>query len=151
MGDIVRKVDICGLTAEGKKLRCSSVDALIDPGATKTVISEALSRRLGGRFIKGIPATIEGRKVPLKLTAIALRASGCDASALTVVVDDKLVGRAGNSLEMILGHDYLQRKYVALQYAEREEDHLVACRKNGNGKRNLGRTGILRFYKKGRS
>ena len=128
MGDIFRKVDICGLTEEGKQLGCTAANALIDPGATKTVISRALAKKLGGSLISGYKATVEGRDVPLKLAGVTLRAPGCDIDALTVAVDDTLVARAGHPAEMILGHDYLQHKRAAARYGNREDDHEIVCR-----------------------
>ncbi len=139
MGNIFRKVDICGLTAEGKRLgRVKGVDALVDTGATKTVISSALARKLGGRSLN-IQTTIEGRRVGLKLAGVTLRAPGCDIDALVVAVDDTLVRRAGvgstgEAIEVILGHDYLQNKRAALRYVGPRDE--VVC---GAGPLTVGR------------
>lgn len=152
MGDIIRKVAVCGLTEGGKTIQCADAAALVDPGSTMTVISSDLARRVGGRMLpKKFHATIEGRKVPLKLTALTLKAQGCKIDALTVAVDDTLVSRAGDKVEMILGHDYLQRKHAGLRYGETTDDHELACEiqplrtRNGNGKGNgsgRGRRGL---------
>jgi len=88
MGDIVRKVNICGLTSDGEILKCvAGVDALIDTGSTTTVISVELAARLGGRNLKKHRTQINNRSVPLKLVGIKLNAAGCDEDALTVAVD----------------------------------------------------------------
>ncbi len=129
MGDILRKVEICQLTQDGVKRRCETVDALIDPGASSTVITSELATRLrGGVFPSKFDATIEGRKFPLKLTAVKLDAPGCTADTpMTVVVGSDLVARAEHKVDMLLGHDYLQKRHVALQYAERTEAQTAAC------------------------
>jgi len=115
MGDIVKQVDICGLDGKGRRFRCASATALVDSGASKTVISEDLAERIGGGML-GIPIEIEGRKIPLKLAAVTLRAKGCGIDALAVAVDDKLISRAGHGAEVILGHDYLQNKRAVMRY-----------------------------------
>jgi hypothetical protein len=116
MGDIFRTVDIWGLTGNAKRLgHATDTQVLVDPGATKSVISTKLAKRLRGKFLMDIP--IEGRKVPTKLTAIRLTASGCGEQPIVVAVDDQLVGRAGNGpdgkpVEVILGHDYLEAERI---------------------------------------
>jgi len=129
MGDILKKVEICQLTQGGVKSHCETVDALIDPGASSTVITSELAKRLrGGVFPHKFDATIEGRKFPLKLIAVKLDAPGCvDDTPLTVVVGSELVARAQHDVEMLLGHDYLQKRHVALQYAERMEAQTAVC------------------------
>lgn len=129
MGDIVRKIEVCSLTAEGVQGKtCATVDALIDPGASSTVISSALAKRVGGKSLpKKLTATIEGRRFPLKLTTVKLHAPDCDIAPITAVVSDELLARAGLRVDALLGHDYLQRKRVALLYAEKTEDHKAAC------------------------
>jgi len=137
MGDIFRKIDVCGLDVRGRKLRCSRVDALVDPGSTTTVISEKLATAIGGPYLEGMEATIEGRKVPVKLTGLTLDSPGCKIRALTVSVSNEIVARAGRApnghlADVILGHDYLQRSYAQIAYGERTKDHSVRCR---NGKK----------------
>lgn len=109
--------------------------ALIDPGASSTVIRTALAKQLGGRsFSKAFSAEIEGQSFPLKLTGVKLEAEGCGLKPITAVVSDKLVDRSKPPVAMLLGHDYLQREQVWLLYAERAEDHKVACTKGSRGK-----------------
>jgi hypothetical protein len=131
MGNIYRKVTIFGLTTEAKRLGgVTNIEALIDHGASMTVISTRLARRLKGRLLKGMKVPIEGRKVPVKLTALTLHAEGCGERPLVVAVDDDLVGRAGTNhvgapTEIILGHDYLEGERVGARYTERGDD--VVC------------------------
>lgn len=129
MGDIFRKIDLWGLTEGAKRLGSApKTQALVDPGASKTVISTRLAKKLRGKFLMEIP--IEGRKVWTKLTAIQLDAARCGEQPIVVAVDDQLVRRAGDGpdgkpVEVILGHDYLEAERVGLRYEERGDE--VAC------------------------
>jgi len=88
---------------------------------------------MGGKTLPSrYAATIEGKKFPVKLAAVKLRAPTCTEAVLTTVVSDQLVGRAALPVEMLLGHDYLQRKRVALLCAERPEEHKAACTTGGH-------------------
>ena len=123
MGDIFRRIDVCGITAEGDILGCASGErapwAVIDPGATKTVFSSKLANAVQAPWISGINARVEGRAVPLHLASVQLRAPACEIDALAVAVDDVLVGRAGLGpggvqADVVLGHDYLQNKQATV-------------------------------------
>jgi hypothetical protein len=137
MGDIIRKVDLCGLSDAGARLRCvKDVDAIIDTGSSTTVISSALAARLGGRTIRGL-LTIEGRHVPQKLTGVRLHAPGCETRALLVAVDDTLADRAGGPM-IILGHDYQQKVHMGARYRAGGDD--VACEVGPLSRRRLSST-----------
>ncbi len=129
MGDIFRRVDIWGLSENAKRLgHAADTQVLVDPGATKSVISTKLAKRLRGRFLIDIP--IDGRSVRTKLTAIRLNAPACGEQPIVVAVDDQLVSRAGNRpdgqpIEAILGHDYLEAERAGIRYMERGDE--VAC------------------------
>lgn len=124
MGDILRKVDLCGLNDAGARLGCvKAVDAIIDTGASTTVIGSVLAARLGGRLIRGL-LRIEGRSVPQKLAGIRLHAPDCETRALLVAVDDTLAERAGGPM-IILGHDYQQKVHMGARYRSGGAD--VAC------------------------
>lgn len=130
MGDIHRRLDICGLTPDAERLKCvRDVETLVDQGATKSVISSALAERVGGRHL--INVFIEGRAVPTKLVGLKLHAPSCREQPVVVAVDDKLVARAGrgpsgNPIEIILGHDYLEAEKAALRYKDRR-GHQILC------------------------
>jgi predicted aspartyl protease len=129
MGDIIRKVEVCSLTEGGKRGRCETVDALIDTGASSTVISDRLAARLGGASLPtAYHATIEGKAFPRKLTSVKLKERACGLEALAVVVSNTLVARAARPVEVVLGHDYLQRKRVALMYDEDVTKQKAVCR-----------------------
>lgn len=121
MGDIIRKITVCGLDGAGNPLNCRTVTALIDTGATQTVLSSKIDKELGGFQIPQT-AKIEDREVRQRLAAVELDAPGCRANVVAAAVDDKLIRRAGKGpdgkpIQAILGHDYLQRERGALRYA----------------------------------
>jgi hypothetical protein len=96
------------------------------------VISLAIARKLGGRMIRRVPVTLNGRKVPIKLVAIALKARGCNRDVLAVAVDDAAVSmagwtREGESVEVILGHDYLENQKAILKYGPPGQEDDVSC------------------------
>jgi len=129
MGDIFRRADIWGLTENAKRLgHAPDTQVLVDPGATKSVISTRLAKRLRGKFLIDIP--IEGRSVRTKLTAIRLNASNCGEQPVVVAVDDQLMRRAGNGpdgkpVDVLLGHEYLEAERAGIRYMERGDE--VAC------------------------
>ncbi len=132
MGDIFRKVKVCGLTDAGGVLGCQTVEALLDSGASTTVVSAELAKKLGGKMLAGMDAHIEGRDVPLKLIGLKMEAPGCRVSALTAAVDTSLVARAGaapdgSTTHVIVGHDYLQRGFARLQFSPKSAEQTVSC------------------------
>lgn len=129
MGDIVRKVDVCSLTAKGARGKCSTVSALVDSGASKTVISKRLADRIGGEMLASdYNVSLERRSLPLKLASVKLHARGCDMDALAVVVDNRLIARARRDVDVILGHDYLQNKHAVLRFSLKEEAQSASCK-----------------------
>jgi hypothetical protein len=117
MGDIVATLRVSAISAEGALLgRPMEVKTLVDTGSTRTVISSSLALRLGGSLLGGISATFERREVPLKLVALRLRAPGCRDDVIAVAVDDRLVRRAGDGFDAVLGHDYLEHNRIGLRY-----------------------------------
>lgn len=137
MGDIIHKIEVCGITGDGTPKKCVVANAIVDTGATTTVISPALSANVqAGRT--QTKATIEGRKVPVDLTMMKLQARGCDYSIVAAAVDEKISARAGEvdgkRIDVILGHDYLQRRQAVLAYGDRTEKHSVTCRGGRRGR-----------------
>ena len=126
-GDIVRKVKLCGLSRGGKLLRlwrdCPEVDALIDTGATVTIISRTLAELAGAEIVPDLQI-LHGRPHDGALLAIKLASPGCGRSEHLVVVDDRRAATAGPHAFMILGSDYLQDHCVRIDYAN---GILVSC------------------------
>jgi hypothetical protein len=128
MGDIVKKVKICGLARSGKLLKPSrptrdwpEVEAIVDTGATASVITRALADLAGAEVIPGL-RTHQGRACDGALMVLHL--AGCRPSYHMVVVDDRLVEAAESSAFMILGHDYLQDNRARIDYGNGE---VVSC------------------------
>jgi len=133
MGDIFRKVDLWGLSEGGElRGRVQGAMAIVDTGATRTVISRGLGLRLGGPFVR--EESFEKRKVPIVLALVRLRDRGCEPRAILVAVDDELADRAGTDrqgkkVEIILGHDYLEAEGAAVRYRDRGDE--VVCKAAG--------------------
>jgi hypothetical protein len=148
MGDIVKKVKLSGLVRRGKLLKpvhavrdWPEVEAIVDTGATASVITRTLADLAGAEIIPGL-RTYRGRSCDGALMALHLE--GCRPSYHMVVVDDRLAATAEPSAYMILGHDYLQDNRARIDY---DNGELVTCpprptkpskatkRKSSNGRR----------------
>ena len=118
-GDIVRKVKLCGLSRGGRPLHrpsdCPEVDALIDTGATVTIVSRTLAELTGAEILPGIQI-LHGRPRDAAWMSLRLIAAGCGWSKHLVVVDDRLAASAGPRAFMILGHDYLRDHHAQIDY-----------------------------------
>jgi hypothetical protein len=125
MGEILRKVKVCGLDVEGNVRGCRVVDAIVDTGATQSVIGSELAHELGGQHI-GVAAMVEGHKVPGTVLMVELDASRCTPQAAAVIVDDGLAERAAPA-QMVLGHDYMQRTRVGILFSNEPAETKVAC------------------------
>jgi hypothetical protein len=131
VGDIVTTIEICGIDEHSHTVHCRKLSALVDTGASQTVISAKLAESLGGMKLP-YPTGIEERDIPQCLAAVHLEAPGCRMNVVAAAVDDELLSRAGagpdgKPLDVILGHDYLQRERGALRYGTKSES-TIACR-----------------------
>jgi hypothetical protein len=131
MGDIVQKIKVAGMTLTGGMRDERTVNALIDPGTSKTVITSSLAREIKAAEAPAY-AIIEGQHVPMHLAALRLSAPKCGVDVIAVAVSDSKMARAGRPnglhVDVILGHDYLQNQRVNLQYAGSSDEQTVACR-----------------------
>jgi hypothetical protein len=127
VGDIYRTVQICGVDDKGDVRACRDVKALLDTGATRSVIGSALAERLQGA-IQPKGTEIEGREVPLMAARFGVRAPDCIPWRNPVIVDDDLVERAGARAGMILGTDYMQRRDMVLLLSDNRRKEGVASR-----------------------
>jgi len=118
-GDIVRKVKICGLSRSGRALRhwseCPEVDALVDTGATATIISRALAELAGAEIMSNFQI-LHGRPQDAAWMTLQLDVPGCSRSKHLVVVSDRRAATAGPRAFMLLGHDYLHKHHVRIDY-----------------------------------
>jgi len=126
MGDIIKKIKICGL--RGKLFKpvypardWPEVKALVDTGSTASVITRALADLAGAEVVPGM-RTHQGRACDAALMKLHL--PGCRPSTHVVIVDDRLAANAEPEAHMILGHDYLQDNRARIDYASGE---LVSC------------------------
>jgi hypothetical protein len=127
VGDVVRKVKLCGLARDGKKLHadCPEVDALIDTGATVTIISRAIAQLVGAEVVPGIIRRWKGRPCAGAMITVQLIESGCGPSTHLVAVDDRLAATAAPYAFMILGQDYLKRNRTQTGYQGQKDS--VRC------------------------
>lgn len=127
-GDIIRRVKLCGLSRNGRLLRpwnsCPEVDAIVDTGATVTIVSRAIAELAGAEIVPGLQI-LHGRPRAATWIAIRLDVPGCRRSKQLVVVDDRVAASAGPRAFMILGHDYLRSNSTQINYAN--DKGLVSC------------------------
>jgi len=128
MGDIIQKLKLCGLTFDGEVLKpihaprdWPEVKALVDTGATSSVITRTLAELAGAKIMPNTKTFRGGR---LDGAMVAIQVAGCKPSYHHVVVDDELAANAEPHAFMILGHDYLQDNRARIDYANGD---LVTC------------------------
>lgn len=93
--------------------RGSSVfEALVDTGASKTIVSEAVARKVGIRAVGYGGVSGVGGMVRVKIGAAYAKAHGCPADFLWVGISDVVTEGAG--AEVVLGHDYMQAVRMAV-------------------------------------
>lgn len=91
-------------------------EALVDTGASKTIVSERFARSFGLRplemtgGVSGIGGVFE---VSVGLALVQARDGTCGAEPLVVGVSDKIARQAG--AEVILGHDYMQARRMVVR------------------------------------
>jgi len=117
MGDVLATVDLLGLDAEGRPQRTAAARALVDTGASISIISKELALACGALELPAV-AMLEGKMRRGAMLALRPAEPRCAYVALAVVVDDALLERA--RVAMILGHDYLQKQRVAIYMHEEE-------------------------------
>lgn len=140
MGDIVKKIKLCGLAFDGDVLKpvheqrdWPAIKALVDTGATSSVITRTLAELAGAKIM---PDTKTFRGGLLDGAMVVIQLPGCKPSYHHVVVDDELAASAEPHAFMILGHDYLQDNRVRIDY---DNGEIVTCPprlptpKRGNG------------------
>jgi predicted aspartyl protease len=123
MGDIIRKATVHGVhfvREEPEIAGTETCDALLDTGATATVISARLARRIGAvavrREVLFFSASAGDRRVPMAAVMLSL-GGGCKTHLIFAAVSNAIADDAGH--EVIVGHDYLQRAHVRLDCERR--------------------------------
>ena len=130
MGDIFSRVELLGLDAEGDPQGHAVARAIVDTGASISIISRKLARELRGVSLPAL-AVIEGKMRRGAMVAMRPARAGCKLVAVAVVVDDELVARAGEGAAMIFGHDYMQKQRVAVYMHEDLARRGIACGSRG--------------------
>lgn len=132
MGDIFRKVTIRGVRTDGERAGRATVYALLDSGASAGVITRALAKKARGTVIEKFDK-VEGAMRDVMLAKYRAHVPDCGERGLSVIVSDALVERAGigpdgKPVQMILGHDYMQRTRMVPLLSEKPADTwVVGC------------------------
>lgn len=123
MGELKVRIKVCNPDVPD---RCEELKALVDTGASRSVIPRSVMERLGV-VRQSRPAFLERRRFPVYLLPFHLEAPGCEVHPALAVGDDALAARAGPDAEMIVGHDHLQRVNANLQFSPREGEDKMHC------------------------
>ena len=134
MGDIFRKVTVRGVRADDERAGRATVYALLDSGASAGVITRALAEKAHGTIVEKFDK-VEGVMRDVMLAKYKAHVPDCGERGLNLIVSDSLVGRAGigpdgKPVQMILGHDYMQRTGMALLLSEKPSETRVVGRWN---------------------
>lgn len=114
MGDVFVPVKLAGVRADGNpRAKTAVFDALVDTGASRTVVSRAVALRLGIRPVASGGMSSAGGMVRMPVGAAFAMVRGCDAEVLMVGISDDVAEVAG--AEVVLGHDYLQAVRMAVR------------------------------------
>lgn len=108
MGDVFVPMRLVGVKADGSPSAKghATFKALVDTGASKTVVNEAVARRVGIRRMGEGHMSGAGGLVPVKLGLALAMVDGCHPEPLVVGISDPITEAAG--VDVVMGHDYLQ-------------------------------------------
>lgn len=115
MGEVRVSIRLQGITKRGdlSARGAGNFEALVDTGASKTIVSEAVAQRVGIRrlgYTGGVAGVTGTTQVDVGM-ALALTPR-CQPEALLVGISDEVTRRAG--VDVILGHDYMQAVKMAV-------------------------------------
>jgi predicted aspartyl protease len=110
MGEVRVKLKVQGISGAGDLLgKVVTVDALVDTGASKTIVSRRVAKAAGIE-VGSVPGHITGvtgrAKVPIGLAVLMAQECGCDVEGVLVGVSDTVTRNA--KADVVLGHDYMQ-------------------------------------------
>jgi len=114
-GDLIRTVRLRGLSRNGRSRGSLEVEALVDTGATVTIVSNAIAKLAGAEIIPG-GQFLHGR--PQKAAWMIIQLDGCTRSKHLVVVNDRVAATAAPRASMLLGHDYLHKHEARIDYTK---------------------------------
>ena len=121
----MRSVKVWAVTPGGDVGEGGVYRAIIDTGATRTVVPRRILRDLGHSLFEPERIAIEGRRVPVALFMMEIESDGgsCQPHLVAAAVSDIHAKKAGEGI--ILGHDYLQAAGTVLRY--NVEPHAISC------------------------
>jgi predicted aspartyl protease len=135
MGDVTKRVKVHALLDRSSKGAGRWYSALVDTGATKTVVPRRLLEELGTDFSAEY-SYHEGVRMPLVELTIRLYGRGCEDRVIFAIVSDELAAKAGPEADILLGHDYLQAASAIVRYNLRP--HQISCAKQTRKHRRRG-------------
>lgn len=125
MSDIFRQVNINAPDISGYPGPTHSYIALMDSGASISVISEEMAEEMGVDVFAG-RARLGGRSYKRARLYITLEGEDCSEQRIDAVVSTRIARKAGPKAQMILGHDYFQKANTIIAYTK-DPRHLVSC------------------------
>ena len=115
MGDVFVPMRLVGVKADGSPSAKghATFQALVDTGASKTVVSKAVARRVGVRAVHRGHMSGAGGIVDLAVGVALAYVEGCNPEPLMVGISDEITLAAG--ADVVMGHDYLQAVRMAVR------------------------------------
>lgn len=100
--ELVVRARVCGHKG------CKEVSAVVDTGATGTVISERLAKAIGVRIDASGTATTMGGSVSHGIGMAAMCVEGCACGEGPVAVAPNVARMGGGGIQVLIGMDYLR-------------------------------------------
>jgi predicted aspartyl protease len=143
MGNVYVKVGIAGVTPQGDMIpgRASRVEALVDTGATMTLVSAAVAEDAELPVAWNRPETYRtasGRREKFYPADALMQVKGCKMAKMVVGV---CASMAEDDVQVILGHDYMQRVRMVVGPKDRIAGCDVYTRRKARKKATSGATG----------
>lgn len=115
MGDVFVPMRLVGVKADGSPSAKghATFQALVDTGASKTVVSKAVARRVGVQAVHRGHMSGAGGIVDLAVGVALAYVEGCNPEPLMVGISDEITLAAG--ADVVMGHDYLQAVRMAVR------------------------------------
>lgn len=131
MGEVRVELRVRGIDAEDRPAgTLVRVEALVDTGASRTIVSTRVARDAGIR-VTALPGNVSGigGTVAVKIgpAVIAAHDCGCKPQALYVGISDTITRAAG--AEVVLGHDYMQNVRMRIAMENEADAQRVTCAK----------------------
>ena len=119
----MKKVGICHPV---KRDRCVAVHAVLDSGATGSIVGAQVANLIGAAVVRA-GWEIEGKPRDVFMARVRLDAEGCKERRGIIVADDELAARAGRGIGMILGQREMQAARVTLKFGPSPGEDAALC------------------------